>query len=443
MNQLTMLTFIFTNTPLKFFVQSIWRDEAFSYVLAKQNIPDLIVLTAKDFNPPLYYIALKIWMVFFGSSEIAMRSLSLVFFWATIFVVYLFLRKIINIDRKKSALYILIFVLNPLLIYYAFEARMYMMFVFFASLSFYSYLKGKSKLYVAATILGLFTHYFMTLVVLTQFVFSFLPKKEKSTSHLPIKKLFLPILTFIPWFLFVLKQKSTITESFWVPAPLFKDILTIPSLIYTGYEKQLGFLALDSRVEMPFLLGISILIIAMIVVGFAKIRKNPLFLFFALWAFLPSLLIFFLSFYKSLFLPRYLIFTNIGLLLLIVLILLNIKTKLRIAFIVLLTLLTLNYHFLQLKYRVKSDYEKTYKEIKALAGKDDLVYVTNELDFFTAEYYFDRNRVFIYNKSYEELPSYVGKSLIPKEKITRTLPLYPKKAFVLKDDQHYDIESMR
>jgi hypothetical protein len=61
----------------------------------------------------------------------------------------------------------------------------------------------------------------------------------------------------------------------------------------------------------------------------------------------------------------------------------------------------------------------------------DKLYVTSELDFFTAQYYLDEKRVFIWNKTYKEIPQYVGKALIPKNKVATRLPFYPNKAFIL------------
>src|SRR3989339_1180240 len=143
-----MLNFIFTKTHLFFFTQSFWRDEAFSYFMAKKNVSEIIFLTAKDFNPPLYYLILHFWIKIFGGSEIALRSLSIIFFWATIYVAFLFLNDIFKIKLKKSFFYLIFFIVNPLLLYYAFEARMYTMFAFFASLSYYAFFKKDYRLYL-------------------------------------------------------------------------------------------------------------------------------------------------------------------------------------------------------------------------------------------------------------------------------------------------------
>ncbi len=52
------MQYFFTKTALLFFVQNLWRDEAFSYVLSKKPILDILRLTVADFSPPLYYIIL-------------------------------------------------------------------------------------------------------------------------------------------------------------------------------------------------------------------------------------------------------------------------------------------------------------------------------------------------------------------------------------------------
>ena len=109
----------------------------FSYLLAKQNILQILSLTAKDFNPPLYYLLLHGWMGLFGSSEIAMRTLSFFFFLGTLYVVGMFLMEIFEFSINEILVYLLLFVLNPLLHYYAFEARMYSLFAFLVTLSFY------------------------------------------------------------------------------------------------------------------------------------------------------------------------------------------------------------------------------------------------------------------------------------------------------------------
>ena len=102
----------------------------------------------------------------------------------------------------------------------------------------------------------------------------------------------------------------------------------------------------------------------------------------------------------------------------------------------------LDYQNYLVKYQKKSDYRRLYHEIKSLLKPQDEVYVTSELDYFTAQYYIDEYKVYIYGKSHEELPDYVGKILIPKNRLRYSLPRYPKKAFVITSDSQYDIRAL-
>src|SRR3989338_7590890 len=143
-----MMNLLFTHTPLKFFVQSFWRDEAFSYIMAHQNIVDILYHTAEDFNPPLYYVLLSLWMTIFGHSEIALRTLSLLFFWATIYISFDFMHDVLNISYKRAVVYMFLMIINPVLLYYGLEARMYIMLGFFAALSYYALHTNRKRLHL-------------------------------------------------------------------------------------------------------------------------------------------------------------------------------------------------------------------------------------------------------------------------------------------------------
>ncbi|HEU5122140.1 MAG TPA: hypothetical protein VFT59_04805 [Candidatus Saccharimonadales bacterium] len=47
-------------------MQSVWFDEAYSIILAKKPISELLYLTSIDTHPPLYYLLLKLWASIFG-----------------------------------------------------------------------------------------------------------------------------------------------------------------------------------------------------------------------------------------------------------------------------------------------------------------------------------------------------------------------------------------
>lgn len=426
-----MMDFLFLKTPLFFFIQSFWRDEAFSYLLAKKNILEIIIHSAKDFNPPLYYIILHFWIKIFGSSEIAIRSLSLIFFWATIYVAFLFLENILKIkSRLFRIIYLSLFIINPLLVYYGFEARMYSMFAFFSLLSFYSLLKKDVKTYLIATVFGMYTHYFMIFVVLIQLLI-FKSKKQ-----------IISLILFIPWITFLIIKNQNLLSSFWIQSSSKTDLINFIGRIYTGYENTFNFF--ENKINN--IKNLSIIIILIIISGFLIKPKNnyqkKIFKTLILWSIPIPFLIMIISFIKPIFNPRYLIFANIGLILLMIFIIEKYPIYLKIFVLSIIFLITLNYNNLQIKERKKANLKKTIYEIKKLMKKDDVLYVINELDFFTAQYYLDEKKVYIWGKNYDELPPYIGKTLIPKEKIIYNLPIYPKKAFILYSSGEYLIQSL-
>ena len=336
--------------------------------------------------------------------------------------------------------YILLFVVNPFLTYYSFEARSYSLFAFLATLSYYSFYKKSYKVYFFATVLGLYTHYFMLFVLLSQAFFNFLVSK-KSHGYEAIKKIFLePLLIFLPWFFIVLVAKNFFASSFWIAKITLKTLVDLLGILYTGYDG--GLPSYSGRIT---LISITILLLLTTLV---KMRNKKyelgshLLLYLSLWAIGVPLLIFFISLAKPIFFPRYFIFSTVGFLLFLIYLLDQAKIGIRILALIILFAVVFYFQKTQIQYDRKRDFQKIAREVKVLAKKDDLIYVTSELDFFTAKYYFPTGRIYIYNKSYDEIPDFVGKVLISKNDIATSLPYYPKKAFVLSSDGTYSIQAL-
>lgn len=106
--------------------QSLWLDEAISISVAKMPLNQIVSgFSHFDFHPPLYYWFLNIWIKIFGENVGIMRLSSVIFAVITIGIVYLIGKEI---KDKKYGLWSALFVsINPLLIYYSQELRMYSM----------------------------------------------------------------------------------------------------------------------------------------------------------------------------------------------------------------------------------------------------------------------------------------------------------------------------
>jgi uncharacterized membrane protein len=430
-----MINFLFTKTPLFFFTQSLWRDEAFSYFLAKQSFLNILYLSSKDFTPPLYEFLLKTWIYFFGSSEIALRSLSLIAYLILAYFFYLFLNNIFKIKTFWIYIYLLLFFCNPMLHYYAFEARTYSFLALFSFMSFYFFIKKGWRGYFISTLLGLYSHYFMILILLVQGVLILFIKVNKRKYFYELCK---PVFFFIPWIIYVLLNKNPFIEPFWLKEIPKNYKAYLPITLYSGYDQSFLFVKdIASRLN-------SILIMFLLSGIFIRNKFSENFFNIILsWALIPSFVILIISIYKPLFFPRYLILSTPAVILLIVLILEKSNLAIKCISAVLIFFLTMNYASLQIKYNRKASYNKVINEIKSIANKKDLIYVDSELNYHIAKYYFYENRVYIFNKNYNEIPNFTGKVLIPKNSIATSLPKYPNKAFVLHNNLSYNIQSLR
>lgn len=106
--------------------QSLWLDEAISVNVAKLPIETIVTkFSIHDFHPPLYYWFLNIWIKLFGDQVWVMRLSSILFSLITIWLVYKIGKEIK--DKKIGFWAAILTGINPLLIYFSQELRMYSM----------------------------------------------------------------------------------------------------------------------------------------------------------------------------------------------------------------------------------------------------------------------------------------------------------------------------
>ncbi|NOZ72927.1 MAG: hypothetical protein GXP38_13620, partial [Chloroflexi bacterium] len=148
--------------------QSFWADEGNSVVLAGRRFGEIIQAAAADIHPPAYYLLLKAWGSVFGLNEGGARSLSALLGLLVVGGVYLLGRRLAG--ERLGLLAAFLAAVNPFLIYYSQEARMYELLTLCAVVSALATLTlmqattpaARHKallLYSAAAVLGLYTHY--------------------------------------------------------------------------------------------------------------------------------------------------------------------------------------------------------------------------------------------------------------------------------------------
>ena len=154
--------------------RGIWLDEATSITQAQMPLGDLLHgLRTTDVHPPLHHLILWVLAHAAGTGELVMRAPSIVAGTALVPVLYALGRELY--DERAGLLAAALGVFAPFLVWYSQEARMYGLFMLFASLAMLGQLRALRRnerrdwvLYGVSTVLLLWTQYFAILFTLTQ-----------------------------------------------------------------------------------------------------------------------------------------------------------------------------------------------------------------------------------------------------------------------------------
>ncbi|MGH9044487.1 MAG: glycosyltransferase family 39 protein [Acidimicrobiales bacterium] len=202
---------------------ALWLDEALSVDIAKRPLSQLHALLRQDGAPPLYYVALHLWMRAFGTSNLAVRSLSGVMAVLTLPVVWAIGR---NYGTRIATALLVLAASAPFAIYYGTEARMYALVMLLSALGYLALLRSVARPSVASlvglavtTAALLYTQYWAIYLVATLAVWLlFVGRKSqrdplrKRGSRASFAALVLGCLAFVPWlptFLFQARHTGT------------------------------------------------------------------------------------------------------------------------------------------------------------------------------------------------------------------------------------------
>jgi 4-amino-4-deoxy-L-arabinose transferase-like glycosyltransferase len=148
---LTLLAFAVRLYNLTY--HSLWFDEAMSVHWARSSVARILEVSmnlAEDRLPPLYYLALHHWRLWAGDGEVAVRLPSVLLGTLLIPLVY---RLTIDLfggayGRRVALLAATLTALNPFLIWYSQEARMYAQAVLLATLGSWFFLRATTLTYL-------------------------------------------------------------------------------------------------------------------------------------------------------------------------------------------------------------------------------------------------------------------------------------------------------
>ena len=164
---LIILLHLLITIPLAYILNT-WYDESCSLMASSGSISYTIQRSIEyEWQPPVYYVLLNLWRKLDNSYFFA-RLLSIIFSSASIFINYKFIKKYLKISRPGFVTFLI--AINPFLVYYALEIRLYTMIIFLSGLLIFLMYEiylfdNKSKayrvLFILLSVISLHIQYYM------------------------------------------------------------------------------------------------------------------------------------------------------------------------------------------------------------------------------------------------------------------------------------------
>jgi hypothetical protein len=188
-------------------VLNIWLDEAYTLDTTSYKLSKVITQSYSfESQPPIYFILLSLWRkisvdVFFA------RLFSLISIAMAAYFFYKLIRLISGVEASRWLL--VLFLLNPFIVWAGLEIRLYAFLLFLSSMLVYYYfsyyINGNKKylyFFLATCLVGLYTQYFFAFLIAALVFATLLLKGWKFTFKvglylLPVVLLFLPNLLFM------------------------------------------------------------------------------------------------------------------------------------------------------------------------------------------------------------------------------------------------------
>ena len=280
-------------------------DESFSLYMALQNVPDLVRMLCQGDNPPLWELLLHYWIKIFGVSEVAIRSLSLIFSVLTVIPIYLVGEK--HLHRFAGIAASLCYCFSTFSIYLAHECRVYSLLgccTAFSLLLFVSLIHQPKPLkFILLTLVNLmlmYGHYLSVWVIVMEFLITLLVKPIRKRICKPyLIHAAVLIILFGPMFPVLFRRfMDSGVHGTWIAKT------TSPEALY-------DFLWRMCNVPVTTVLAIGILAAAFIMliyrVSHKKLEFCDVTVISLIWL-VPLLISFVLSYFTGFFLDRYFYF---------------------------------------------------------------------------------------------------------------------------------------
>jgi mannosyltransferase len=401
---------------IKVSTRGIWYDDAFSILLANRTIGDIILGTAADTMPPVYYFLLHIWGMI--SQQIwFLRSLNILLSTGSIYLVYILVKKLSN--QKAAIIAGFLTAISPFQIFHSQELRMYVVLqnailiniILFVDIFIRNSKSSPNKMLMVGMVLSgviaFYTHNLAVFTLAALDAYLLIKKEWKKLLRLLVMQGIMVVL-FIPWLVFLPGQIDKIQTAFWTPKPgIVQIIQAVLTTLSTLPQSTIGV----------YVAAVLIAIVLVILIQKTKRRvigRVEIQLILCL-VIIPPLLLFFVSwFMRPIYVPRAFIVSGVMFYALAAILLLeptllskNISgennsisridpfAKLAILLFILIAIPALLYQYTYQSFP-RSEFEKLIKTIDDGCSENCIIVHDNKLSYFPA-YVYDHqaNQVFI------------------------------------------------
>lgn len=210
-------------------VRPFWMDEGFTFVTVDRPFGSLMrLLTTDEANMSPYMLALYVWRSF-GDDASTLRLLSVVFAVATVPVVATMADR--TLGRPTAVIAGFLVALHPMVVTYAQELRGYTLAMLAASVSMLAFLerverprRAASFVWVAASAIGVYAHFFVGLVLVAQLVSLLAHPKGRAVLRGMAGPILALVVLLLPLEVFVLGKGSS--QIAWIPPLSWEGIKT-------------------------------------------------------------------------------------------------------------------------------------------------------------------------------------------------------------------------
>jgi len=238
----------------------LWYDEAFSYLVGKLPLVQLIAATAGDVHPPLHYLTIAPFAMM--GIPWLIRVPSLLFSMAALWVWWQILKEY-SLPVLQETIGVLLMAVIPFQLYYAQEGRMYALLIMLVLASYWMLITKRWGWFGLASALLLWTHNYGMFYLPALWVVGML--RDWRAWRPLTTALALAGLSYLPWVWVLAQQMADVQRGYWIPLP------TIGSVVYVVFS-------LFGPFTIPAWAGLPVVIALLLLVMFSPtfIQRPPL-----------------------------------------------------------------------------------------------------------------------------------------------------------------------